>query len=284
MPTYELIIEYDGAGFAGWQSQPGERTVQGALEEALAVLARGPVRVQGASRTDAGVHAAGQVASFEVAGEIEPDRLVSGLCALCRPDLAVVAARRAPDGFNARFDSTGKRYRYRVLNRKAPSPLWGRIAWHVSGVLNRAAMVEAAAMLPGTRDFAGFRSANCGREHTVRTLTRVAVEDGPVEGLIELVVEGDGFLKNMVRIIAGTLVDVGLGRLPVGIVEEVLATRDRPRAGRTAPAHGLTLDRVFHKTTVADPCSLPASETSGKNGASTSRSLSGPKGSCIISL
>jgi tRNA pseudouridine38-40 synthase len=246
VPVFKLTIEYDGAGFSGWQAQPGRRTAQGVLEDALAVVLRRPVRVQGASRTDAGVHAAGQVASFGFDGEIEPARLVAGLCALCRPDLAVLAVEGAPDGFNARFDTTGKRYRYRVLNRPAPSPLWGRISWHVSGVLDRGAMADAIGRMIGTRDFAGFRAADCERENTVRTLARVSIEDGPFEGLIEIVVEGDGFLKNMVRILAGTLVDVGLGKLPASVVDEVFASGDRTRAGRTAPARGLTLERVFY--------------------------------------
>jgi tRNA pseudouridine38-40 synthase len=246
VPIFKLTIEYDGAGFSGWQSQPGRRTAQGTIEEALEVVLRRPVPVQGASRTDAGVHAAGQVASFEFDGEVDPSRLAKGLSALCRPDLAVLAATRAPDGFNARFDSRGKRYRYRVLNRPAPSPLWGRISWHVSGALDRDAIVEAAARMTGTHDFGGFRAADCGRENTTRTLTRLSVDDGPVDGLVEIVVEGDGFLKNMVRILAGTLVDVGLGRLPAAVVDEIFASRDRGRAGRTAPARGLTLERVFY--------------------------------------
>jgi len=248
VPIFKLIIEYDGAGFSGWQTQPGRRTAQGALEDALAVLVRRPVRIQGASRTDAGVHAVGQVASFAFDGELDPARLAKSLSALCRPDLAVLAAKQAPDGFNARFDTTGKRYRYRVLNRPAPSPLCGRIAWHVTGALALDPMADAAARLIGSHDFGGFRAADCGRENTTRTLTAVRIGPGPMAGSIELAVEGDGFLKNMVRILAGTLVDVGLGRLPAGVVDEVLASGDRRRAGRTAPAHGLTLEAVFYET------------------------------------
>ena len=247
MPVYAITIEYDGAAFSGWQKQPGRRTAQGTLEDALGVLARQPVRIQGASRTDAGVHAAGQVASFEIADDLDPAALVGGLSALCRPDLAVVEARLAPDGWNARFRSTGKRYRYRVLNRPAPSPLWGRWSWHVAGALDLAAMADAAARAVGTRDFAGFRAADCGRESTIRTLSRASVEDGSADGLIDFVFEGDGFLKNMVRILAGTIVDVGRGRMPAGIVDEAIATGDRRRAGRTAPAHGLVLEQVFYE-------------------------------------
>ena len=127
MPTYRLLLEYDGGAFSGWQRQPGRRTAQETLERALATVARREIALQGASRTDAGVHATGQAASFECDAELEPRRLVAGVSALCRPDAAVVAADRAPAGFNARFASRGKRYRYRLLNRPAPSPLFAGV-------------------------------------------------------------------------------------------------------------------------------------------------------------
>jgi tRNA pseudouridine38-40 synthase len=243
VPTYRLKIEYDGSEFAGWQSQPDQRTVQGVLTDALATIARRPIGIQGASRTDAGVHALGQVASFETELELEPARLVRGLSALARPGAAVVEAALAPPGFNARFDAQGKRYRYRVLNRSAPSPLHGASAWHVPQPLDLARMERAASRLVGTHDFAGFRAADCGRPSTERTLDRVAVERLE-EGLLELAVEGTAFLKNMVRIIAGTLVDVGLGKREPDVIDEVLASGERGRAGQTAPAHGLTLVEV----------------------------------------
>ena len=197
------------------------------------------------SRTDAGVHATGQAASFECDAELEPRRLVAGVSALCRPDAAVVAADRAPAGFNARFASRGKRYRYRLLNRPAPSPLFAGVTWHVTGALDRAAMQDAAARLVGTHDFAGFRSADCGRESTERTITAVRLEPGLAPQSIDVVVEGTAFLKNMVRILVGTLVEVGHGKLPPDRVDRVLASGDRTEAGVTAPAHGLTLERVF---------------------------------------
>jgi tRNA pseudouridine38-40 synthase len=244
VPTYRLKIEYLGSGFAGWQIQPGQRTVQGVLTEALATVLREPVSLQGASRTDAGVHALGQAASFETDVQIEPGRLVRGLSALARPDAAVIEAALAPDGFNARFDSIGKRYRYRVLNRSAPSPLHGAACWHVPQPIDRALMRRAAASLVGTHDFAGFRAADCGRPTTERELTRVEMSTRG-DALLEIAVEGTAFLKNMVRIIAGTLVDIGLGKLEPGVVDEVLTTGDRGRAGQTAPAHGLTLVEVL---------------------------------------
>jgi tRNA pseudouridine38-40 synthase len=243
--VFKLTIEYDGSAFHGWQAQPDQRTVQGELEQALGTVLRRPVALQGASRTDAGVHALGQVASFEADTELEPTRIATGASALAGPDAAVVEALVAPDGFNARFDAVGKRYRYRLLNRTAPSPLLAAYAYHVARPLELEPMRAAAAKLVGTHDFGGFRAADCGRESTERTLTRVAVTDSG-EGVVDIEVAGTAFLKNMVRIITGTLVEIGLGRLPLVAVDEVLAEGDRTRAGRTAPAHGLTLVEVSY--------------------------------------
>lgn len=245
MPTYRLKIEYDGSGFAGWQIQPGQRTVQGVLAEALATIARRPIQIQGASRTDAGVHALGQTASFDIEEEIEAGRLVRGLSALGGPDVAVTDAALAPAGFNARFDAIGKRYRYRLLNRSAPSPLHGATSWHVPQPLDLERMGGAARLLVGTHDFAGFRAADCGRSSTERTLTRVEVISRD-DSLLDIAVEGTAFLKNMVRIIAGTLVDVGLGKREPGVVEDAFASGDRGCVGPTAPAHGLTLVEVLY--------------------------------------
>ena len=246
MPVFKLTIEYDGSGFHGWQEQAAQqlRTVQGVLREALTTVVRQPVTLQGASRTDAGVHALGQAASFAVETDIEPARIAKGATAIAGPDVAVVDAVTAPDGFDARRDSIGKRYRYRLLNRTAPSPILAATGWHVPRPLDLEAMGAAAARLVGTHDFRGFRSADCGRENTERELTRVALvaRDGAV---VDLEVEGTAFLKQMVRIIAGTLVDIGLGTKPVAVVDEVLEEGDRARAGRTAPAHGLTLVEVL---------------------------------------
>jgi tRNA pseudouridine38-40 synthase len=245
MAIYKLTIEYDGEAFSGWQKQPGKRTVQGAVEEALGVVAREELRVQGASRTDAGVHALGQVASFETALELDPRKLADSLSALCRPHAAIVRAELAPPGFNARRDATGKRYLYRVLNRPAPSPLRARTSWHVRDPLDLGAMRAAAAILVGRHDFRGFRAADCGRDETVRTVTAIDVSERG-DGVLELEVRGTAFLKNMVRIIAGTLVAVGLGKMAADGVARVLETGDRTLAGQTAPACGLTLVEVLY--------------------------------------
>lgn len=245
MAVFKLTIEYDGGGFHGWQAQPDQRTVQGVLQQALTTVLRQPVALQGASRTDAGVHAVGQVASFEAETDLPPARIARGANALAGPEVAVVEALVAPAGFDARRDSIGKRYRYRLLNRPAPSPTLRHTAWHVSRELDLGAMREAASRLVGTHDFAGFRAADCGRTSTVRELTRVAIVSS-ADAVLDIEVEGNAFLKNMVRIIAGTIVDIGLGAKPVDVVDEVLASGDRTRAGRTAPACGLTLLEVLY--------------------------------------
>jgi tRNA pseudouridine38-40 synthase len=242
---YRLTIEYDGAAFSGWQVQPEKRTVQGEIEKALARILGQGLRVRGASRTDAGVHALGQVACFEIDRELDPRKLAAGISALCRPDAAVVRAEAAPPGFDPRRDARGKRYRYLVLNRATPSPLHRLTAWHVRAPLDLGAMREAAAVLIGTHDFRGFRAADCEREETVRTVT--AIEIAPrEEQLVEIEVRGTAFLKNMVRIMAGTLVAAGLGKMTTADVARALETGDRTLAGQTAPAHGLTLVEVFY--------------------------------------
>jgi tRNA pseudouridine38-40 synthase len=246
VPVFKLTIEYAGGGFHGWQEQADRQlpTVQGVLREALSTVVRQPVALTGASRTDAGVHALGQVASFEAETDLSPERVAKGATALAGPAVAVVGATVAPAGFDARRDSVGKRYRYRVLNRPAPSPILGETSWHVPRPLDLEAMSAAASRLVGVHDFAGFRAADCGRKSTERELTRVALvaREG---ALLDIEVEGTAFLKNMVRIIAGTIVDIGLGAKPVDLVDEVLESGDRTRAGRTAPAHGLTLIEVL---------------------------------------
>ncbi len=244
MSVFRLTIEYDGAPFSGWQFQPGRPTVQGVLEEALHTMLRRKTPLQGAGRTDAGVHALGQAASLETDETIEPRRLAKGLSALCRPHVAVVEAADADPGFNARFDAVGKHYRYLLLNRQAPSPLRGRQAFFVPHPLDVHRMHRAASLLRGRHDFAGFRSSDCERKSTVREISRLEITARPP--LIVIDVEGDAFLKNMVRILAGTLVDVGRGRLTPEDVGGVLESGNRTLAGQTAPAHGLTLVEVFY--------------------------------------
>ncbi len=246
-----LLLEYDGSDFAGWQRQPAEaRTVQGTLEAGLGEIAGTPIPVTGAGRTDAGVHALGQVASLP-APRLAPRELRRALNGVLPRDLAVRAAVLAPHGFDARRDARGKRYRYRIWNARVRSPLRARFAHHEPRPLDLAAMRAAAAPLLGRRDFASFQAAGSAVETTVRCLGRLEIR-GAAGAEIDLVVEGDGFLRHMVRNVAGTLIEVGLGRRTAGSLPELLAARDRSAAGPTAPARGLTLLRVHYAESLWD--------------------------------
>jgi tRNA pseudouridine38-40 synthase len=244
VPTFRLVLEYDGTDFAGWQSQAqGERTVQATLAAALAELAAGPVRVTGAGRTDAGVHAEGQVAAATLDTRLDAATLVRALNAKLPADVAVRDAAPAPAGFDPRREARGKFYRYAVWNGEEKSPLRRRRWHHVREPLDLPAMRAAAAPLVGRHDFASLQGAGSSAASTVRTLARAAVE-GEARGEIRFEFAGDGFLRHMVRNAVGTLLEVGLGRREPGSLPALLAARDRTRAGPTAPACGLTLVRV----------------------------------------
>ena len=244
MATFKLTLEYAGGAFEGWQVQPsGHRTVQGVLEDAVAQVTGERVRVVGSGRTDAGVHAEGQVASLVLAAPREPGKLARALNGVLPDDVAVVACAPAPAGFHARYGAVRKLYRYAVWNGAAPSPLRAARSHWVRTPLDLAGMRAGAGLLVGTHDFAAFQAAGSEVRTSVRTLERLEVL-GEAGGEVVLEAEGPGFLRHMVRILAGTLLEVGLGRRAAESLTEVLAGRDRQRAGRTAPAHGLTLVRV----------------------------------------
>lgn len=247
MPTLRLIVRYDGTGLSGWQRQRGVRTVQAELESAAASMAGEPVRIHGAGRTDAGVHALAQVAAFHTNAIIPPKGWMLGLTSRLPEQIAVREAREVPDGYDPRRVSAGKRYRYLILAERIRDPLLRTRAWHVHDKLDFDAMTRAAAHLVGRHDFRAFRAADCERQSTIRHLFRVELLRGygGCEALIAVEVEGTAFLKNMVRIIVGTLVDVGRGRLAESAIPVLLASGDRTRAGITAPPHGLYLDEVF---------------------------------------
>jgi tRNA pseudouridine38-40 synthase len=240
-----LTVEYEGTRYLGWQPQPGGPTVQGELERALAVVLREPVRVRGAGRTDAGVHAAGQVAAVPLAqapGDL--GRLRRSLNALLPDDVAVRDVALVDDAFDPRRHARSRVYAYRIFNAPAPSPFWRRWAWHVPLPLATDAMAAAARLLEGEHDFAAFRGADAREtpRSTVRRVLASAMHDEPP--LLVYRVEATAFLKHMVRNVVGTLVEVGSGVRSPQSVAEVLAGRDRTRAGATAPPHGLTLVEV----------------------------------------
>ncbi|MBX3463847.1 MAG: tRNA pseudouridine(38-40) synthase TruA [Planctomycetes bacterium] len=246
MPTYLLTIAYDGTCFHGWQRQAGFRSVQEELENAFAAIGCGTPHVEGAGRTDAGVHAMGQAAHVELERAFPLDRLPLALNANLPADVAVQAARLAPPGFHARFHARGKRYAYRCLTSPV-RPAIGRSLYHwVRRPVDLAAMRQAAACLRGRHDFAAF-ATNPGyprRRGTVRTLHHVHLLHRP--GGFDFVVQGSGFLYNMVRNLVGSLLEIGYGNRPVEWLEQVLRGRDRRAAGATAPAAGLYLVGVLY--------------------------------------
>jgi tRNA pseudouridine38-40 synthase len=244
MPTLKLLLEYDGTDLCGWQLQPEVRTVQGELEAALEKLVKHPVRVLGAGRTDAGVHALGQVASFSIPEEL-PDRAFRlGLNALLPPDIAVRGVERVPDDFHARHWSRGKRYRYTVSLLQDRSPLRRRVAWWPRREWDVERLRAAIPHLIGTHDFSSFRASGCQAKQPVRTLRKIELAQQGDE--LTLTFEGTAFLKQMVRNLVGTLGEVANGKRHPDEVRDILAARDRKVAGVTAPAQGLTLLEVFY--------------------------------------
>jgi tRNA pseudouridine38-40 synthase len=241
---FRATVEYDGTDFSGWQRQREERTVQGVLEDSIRQMTGESVFVRGAGRTDAGVHADGQVATFELEVNIPPHGLLRGLNSLLPPDLALVEVAEAPSDFDARFSARGKVYRYTIWNHFVRSPLRARRAWHVREPLDAEAMRTAAAALVGEHDFRAFRASDCDRRTTRRIVRGIDIDRQGA--LLTIDVEATAFLKNMVRILVGTLVDVGRGRIVPGAVARMLETGDRAAGGMTAPACGLTLLRVIY--------------------------------------
>lgn len=261
MPGVCLVVAYDGSAFAGWQSQPGERTVQATLEKAVATLSGVEGRVFGASRTDSGVHAYGQVAAFDSPREIALHGWQRGLNGRLPEDISIQSATVCAEGYNPRYDALAKTYRYLLHLGPARDPLLRGRAWHLGprlarplggrptrpeDWLNIPAMREAAAELIGEHDFRAFKSSRDPRKSTVRKLTRVDIAHwrGRTD-LLAIEVRGNAFLHNMVRIIAGTLVDVGRERATAADVAAVLRPQGaRDEAGQTAPPHGLYLVEV----------------------------------------
>jgi tRNA pseudouridine38-40 synthase len=245
VPIVKLTLEYDGTRYVGWQLQPNGPSIQAEVERALATLRKGLRRVTAAGRTDAGVHARGQVVSFPEERPLPLSAYVKGMNALLPPDVAVRAATIEPAGFDARRSARGKRYRYVIENVETRAPLTRLQAWQVFGPLDVGAMRDAARHLVGRHDFAAFQAADCEARHAVRDLRRLDVV-GEARGRIEVVVEATAFVKHMVRNVVGTLVEVGQGKRAPGSMPALLAGRDRKAAGRTAPPQGLCLEEVFY--------------------------------------
>jgi tRNA pseudouridine38-40 synthase len=248
-----VTVEYDGSAFYGWQIQPGKRTVQGVLEQAFSRVCGEEIRLHGASRTDAGVHALGQTASFTGNFGIPADRIPAARGGL-PGDVRVIAATDAPEGFHARFNARGKTYLYKITASREPDIFLRNYRYLLNESPDKGKMEAAAARLVGTYDFSAFRTmGGAGATDAVRTITGIAIEQRVVsdtkgaptcETLVR--VTGGGFMYNMVRIIVGTLVEAGLGVRTPESVTNAVASRDRADAGHTAPAAGLYLERVYY--------------------------------------
>lgn len=240
----KLVLAYDGTDFHGWQRQAGVRTVQEDLEHVLRRILRHPLAVNGASRTDAGVHARGQVAAVRTSAAIPLENLRRAIGHHLPSDMALVAIAAAPDDFQPALHAIGKLYRYRLwaAAHRPLTQLAQRYAWHVWYPLDLERLRAAAARLVGTHDFAAFASQGAPRATTVRTVRRISVCRRFDEVRID--VEGDGFLYNQVRNMVGTLVEIGRGHWAPERIAAILASRDRRQAGPTAPAHGLCLQWV----------------------------------------
>jgi tRNA pseudouridine38-40 synthase len=245
MPRYRLLVEYDGRPYHGFQAQTDLPSVQGALERAIKAFCGEELRVNAAGRTDTGVHATGQVVHVDLAKAWPAETVRNALNAHLVPEpIAILAAEVAPEGWHARFSATGRRYRYRILNRIAPPALEQGRVWHVKKPLDADAMHEAAQVLVGHHDFTTFRDLACQAKSPVKTLDMATVRrDGP-EVILEFA--SRSFLHRQVRSMTGTLVEVGVGRWTRADVETALAARDRRACGPVAPAHGLYLTEVTY--------------------------------------
>jgi tRNA pseudouridine38-40 synthase len=241
----KLVLAYDGTRYNGWQFQKNGLSIQAVLEEKIGVLTRERVRVVGSGRTDAGVHALGQVCHFETRSRLGPEVFFKGLNGLLPDDILVRHACEAEPGFHARYSARSKVYEYRILNLPLPDPFLRRYVWHISRPLDAAFMSQCLSLVLGRHDFTSFRSSGSNNRNPVRRIHTARVE-GPENGLIRLVLEADGFLRHMVRNMAGTLVDAGAGRTSVEEFQDILRAGDRRRAGIKAPAGGLFLVRVAY--------------------------------------
>lgn len=240
MPTYRLDLAFDGAGYCGWQRQPNQRSIQETVEQCLQQLfPQEQIVLQGAGRTDAGVHALQQVAAFTVSKPREPKQILRGLNAKLPSDIVCSLVQQMDDDFHPRSHSKTKMYRYRILHRSLPCPFRRGVTWHISKALDIASMQQAARLFVGDHDFRGYRASKCSSKTTIRTITKSQVYLYDDEVRFE--VEGKGFLRHMVRIMTGVLVAVGEGQLTVDFVDQSLSGVSRSALAQTAPSHGLCL-------------------------------------------
>lgn len=245
MRNFKIVIQYEGTRYQGWQRQGStENTLQGKFETLLSRIAGAPVEIDASGRTDAGVHAYGQAASFHMDTELSPQELLTEMNRYLPEDVAVISCEEAPERFHARLNATGKTYRYRIWNGAVRNVFDRRFVWQVEEPLDLEAMKQAANLLIGRHDFASFTSAKSKKKSTVRTVFSVDIAKEGNE--VVLTFTGDGFLYHMVRILTGTLVEAGLGKRSADDMERILAARERKEAGMLAPACGLALMEVYY--------------------------------------
>ena len=243
--NYRIIVEYDGSAFHGWQKQKADRTIQGEIEKALLTMTGKKIVINGSGRTDAGVHAYGQVANFKSDAALDAEAFLKGLNSLLPDDIVIRGCRQVDERFHARYDVKRKTYRYHLLNRVVPSAIMRRYVWFIRRPLDVAAMQEAAGHIVGSHDFKAFEGSGSPRSSTVRNVFRAQFLSKNTEDIV-FEIEADGFLRFMVRNIVGTLVDVGRGKLTPDGFREVLLSGDRNFAGATAPPRGLFLMEVVY--------------------------------------
>jgi len=243
MRNIKLLIEYDGTNYQGWQVQPEGPTIQGILEEKIGLLTGEPVQLFGSGRTDSGVHALGQVAHFKTQSQMDIRTIQRALNSLLPPDIVIQKAEEVDEGFHARKHSKSKIYEYRILNRNLRSAFHCGYVWHIPQKLNLTEMRKATQSLLGQHDFSAFRTVGSPTQTTVRKVIRAEWKGGR-GGLIRFEIEANGFLKQMVRSIIGTLVEIGKGKMKAADLRRILNSKDRKEAGPTAPAQGLFLKEV----------------------------------------
>lgn len=245
MRNFKVIIQYEGTRYQGWQKQgTTENTLQGKFETLLSRMNKGPVEIAASGRTDAGVHAYGQTANFWMDTKETPQALMEKINEYLPEDVAVVSCEEVSERFHSRLNAKGKTYRYRVLNSTVPHVFDRKFVWQVPGQLDLEAMKQAAALLVGTHDFKSFTSAKKSKKSTVRTITSLDIWREGDE--VRFSFSGDGFLFHMVRILVGTLVEVGLSKRTAADMERIMTAGDRQEAGTLAPAQGLALMEVYY--------------------------------------
>ena len=241
--NFKMIIEYDGTDYHGWQRQKQDRTIQGKIEQAILLMTAKQVRLYASGRTDAGVHACGQTANFCCETELTPEAIQKGLNSILPSDIVIQECRSVHESFHARYDVKSKIYHYKILNRSLPAAIGRQYALFVRRKLDTAAMRQAITHILGSHDFKSFEGTGSPRSHTIRNVMAADLTE-KADGRLTFKIEADGFLRFMVRNIVGTLLDVGLGKISNEEFKKILESRDRSRAGATAPSHGLFLMEV----------------------------------------